>query len=191
LAFDFENGEWNYAGRISSFSFVCWNCNNKVASSKGYYKDFGRGQSIECIYICPHCEAPYLRDLSGKVTLSSLPGKEIKNLPEHIENVYFEIRKSMQVGCFTAAIMLMRKIIMNVAVHEGAKENDKFVNYITYLCDQKIVPPKSKSKADAIRTLGNDATHELESRTEEEAKKCFEFLELLLQVNYEFADEVK
>lgn len=78
---------------------------------------------------------------------------------------------------------------MNIAVHEGAKENKSFVEYINYLCDNGIVHKKSKSKADSIRELGNSANHEIENRTQEEAQNCFEFIELLLMANYEFADE--
>lgn len=118
-----------------------------------------------------------------------LPGKEIKELPENIRNVYEEVRKCMQSNCFTGAVMLMRKITMNIAVHEGAEKNLKFVQYIDFLCENGIVPKKSKTKADSIKDLGNDANHEVENRTPGEAQNCFEFIELLLKVNYEFADK--
>ena len=78
---------------------------------------------------------------------------------------------------------------MNIAVHEGAEEDKDFVKYIDYLCNKGIVHKKSKKKADSVRTLGNDANHEIENRTQEEAQNCFEFIELLLMANYEFADE--
>lgn len=85
--------------------------------------------------------------------------------------------------------MLMRKIIMNIAVHEGAEENKSFAYYVNYLCNEGIVHKKSKKKADSIRDLGNNANHEIENRTKEEAQNCLEFIELLLMANYEFADE--
>ena len=42
-----------------------------------------------------------------------------------------------------------------------------------------------------MRTLGNNTNHKIENRTSEEAQNCFELVELLLKVNYEFADEEK
>jgi len=97
----------------------------------------------------------------------------------------------MQSECPNGAIMLMRKLIMHVAVEEGDKDGKKFEQYIDFLCTNGIVPKKSKSKADSVRKLGNSTNHEVENRTMGEAQNCFEFIELLLKVNYEFADEAK
>jgi hypothetical protein len=127
-------------------------------------------------------------DALGKAILSPLPGEEIKNLPEKIKPIYGEIRKSMQCGCPNGAIMLMRKLIMHIAVEEGAEDGKSFESYIDYLSAKGIVPKKSKNKADSVRLLGNATNHEIENRTQGEAQNCFEFIELLLKVNYEFAD---
>lgn len=184
---NFKESAWRNTESLISHSFICWNCNNQVASYQGYRT---HAENIKkMIYLCPHCQAPNVFDVSGKTVLSFLPGREIKNLPENIKNVYEEVRKCMQGNCFTAAIMLMRKIIMSIAVHEGAEENLKFIQYVDYLNVNGIVPKKSKSKAESIKNLGNDANHEVENRTFEEAQNGFEFIELLLKVNYEFADE--
>lgn len=185
--YNFGDSLWKSVESLISYSFICWNCNNKVASDSGY-KTHKEG-SRKRIYLCPHCSAPNVFDVNGKAILSPLPGKEIKKLPENVENVYGEVRKCMQSNCFTGAVMLMRKIIMNVAVHEGAEENLKFVQYVDFLYDNGIIPKKSKSKADSVKDLGNSANHEIETRTQEEAQNCFEFIELLLKVNYEFAEE--
>ena len=185
--YNFKGSEWRNPETLISLSFVCWNCNNNVASDKGYQTP--DGNSKKRIYICPHCKAPNVFDVNGKAILSPLLGKEIKKLPENIMNVYEEVRKCIQSNCFTGAVMLMRKIIMNVAVHEGAEKNKSFAEYINYLCDNGIVHKKSKNKADSVRELGNNANHEIENRTQEEAQNCFEFIELLLMANYEFADE--
>lgn len=185
--YNFEGDEWRNPETFDSLSFVCWNCNEGVAPDKGYKTN--NNNSKKKIYICHHCKAPNVFDTNGKAILSSLPGREIKKLPENIKNVYEEVRKCMQSNCFTGAVMLMRKIIMNIAVHEGAKENLKFFQYVDYLCDNGIVHKKSKDKANSVKKLGNDANHKTEERTQEEARNCFEFIELLLMANYEFADE--
>lgn len=187
MVYKFGDSQWHNAESLPSRSFICWNCNNQVASSNGYktYSDSCRKK----IYLCPHCGAPNSYDVEGKAPLSPLPGKDIEKLPENLNEVYNEIRTCMQNNSFTAAIMLMRKIIMNIAVHEGADKNLKFVQYVDYLCDNGIVHKKSKKKAESVKDLGNDANHEIESRTKEEAQNCLEFIELLLMANYEFADE--
>lgn len=184
----FTIGDWNGISNQSPKSFICWHCNNRVSSEKAYasyipahYKSY--------IFICPHCNAPNIYDDENKQVMLPLPGEEIKKLPELIEKNYDEIRKCMQSGCFNAAIMMMRKMIMNLAVEEGAEEGKTFVEYINFLCDEGVVPKKSKSKADSVRDLGNSANHEIEDRSQQEAENCFEFIELLLKVNYEFSDD--
>src|SRR3989338_2134271 len=187
MKYNFKEGSWKNVEALISSSFICWNCNNQVASDRGYKTHDDNLKKK--IYLCPHCHAPNVFDVAGKSILSPLPGKEIKKLPENIKNVYDEVRKCMQSNSFTGAVMLMRKIIMNIAVHEGAEENLKFTQYVDFLCENGIVHKKSKNKADSVKNLGNDANHKIENRTQEEAQKCFEFIELLLMANYEFADD--
>ncbi len=186
--YSFKGASWDGVVILDSKSFICWNCGEKIASQLAYYTNDGLGRRHSHIYICHHCNAPVIVDNANREVLAPLPGKEIKKLPRNINDVYEEVRKCMQSGSFTGAIMLMRKVIMNVAVHEGAKKNLGFAEYVDYLCENNIVPKKSKSKADSVRGLGNIANHEIETRTKEEAQNCFEFVELLLKVNYEFAD---
>jgi len=184
----FKRGNWGDIPNQNPKSFICWNCNNKVASEKAY-ASYLPPHDRSYIFICPHCNAPNIYDDESNPVILPLPGKEIKKLPELIEKNYDEIRKCMQAGCFNAAIMMMRKMIMNIAVEEGAEEGKTFTEYIDFLCSEGIVPKKSRSKADSVRELGNSANHEIENRSLNEAENCFEFIELLLKVNYEFSDD--
>ena len=190
MGFKFKAGKWQNTSDVTAKHFICWNCNKEIASEKAYlsYSRDGSYYPI-AMHICPFCNAPILVDDEKKEVLLSLPGKEIKKLPENLEIIYSEIRKCMQSKCFNGAIMLMRKLIMHIAVEEGDNEGKTFVEYVDFLCDNGIVPKKSKNKADSVRTLGNSANHEIENRTQKEAENCFEFIELLLKVNYEFADK--
>ncbi|MEK6824156.1 MAG: DUF4145 domain-containing protein [Nanoarchaeota archaeon] len=187
----FSKAHWESISNRVSKSFICWNCNKQVASEKAYatYDPSIRYSSF--IYICPHCNAPNIYDDEKREVLLPLPGKEINKLPENILVVYSEIRKCMQSGCFNGAIMLMRKLIMHIAVEERAEEGKNFIEYIDYLYNNGNIPKKSKNKSDSVRTLGNNTNHKIENRTSEEAQNCFELVELLLKVNYEFADEEK
>ena len=185
--YNFKGIQWKNADFLISLSFVCWNCGNQVASNKGYKTQ--QETLRKRIYLCPHCDTPNIFDTNGREVLSSLPGGEINKLPENIDLIYSEIRKCMQSKCYNGSIMLMRKLIMHIAVEEEAEEGKNFVEYIDYLCRNGFVPKKSANKANSVRILGNSTNHEIENRTEIEAKNCFEFIELLLKVNYEFADE--
>ena len=186
--FNFKtSSNWYGVSHLSSKSFICWNCNNQIASSSGL-KKYNSSENSK-VYICPNCDSPNLIDSDNLFVMKPLSGIEIKRLPRNIENIYTEIRVCMQNSCFTSVVMLSRKLIQNIAVHEGAEENKRFIEYIDYLYDENIIPKKSKSKADSIRTLGNSANHEIENRSEEDANHCLSFIELLLKVNYEFADE--
>jgi hypothetical protein len=187
--YKFRQGDWQTPSNIVAQTFICWNCNKEIASEKAYRSyDSSARDYLSFIYLCPFCNAPIIIDDNKKEALLPLPGKEIEKLPENIKVVYSEIRKCMQSGCFNGAIMLMRKLIMHIAVEEGDVDGKKFEQYIDFLCSNGIVPKKSKNKADSVRKLGNSTNHEVENRTLEEAKNCFEFIELLLRVNYEFAD---
>jgi hypothetical protein len=188
--YNFKKADWNRIGNRNPKSFICWNCGKEIASEKAYETyDSVNVHSYSFIYICPNCNAPLILDDNKTEILLPLQGREINKLPQNIETIYSEIRKCMQSGCFNGAMMLMRKLIMHIAVEEGDSEGKKFEEYIDFLCENGIVPKKSKNKADSVRTLGNSTNHEIENRTLEEAKNCFGFIELLLRVNYEFADE--
>lgn len=186
----FNFGGWESLGKFKAKDFICWNCGKEI-SSENAYASYNKNvcRYASTIFICPRCNAPLITDDENKQILLPLQGKEINKLPENIQSLYSEIRKSMQSGCFNGATMLMRKLIMHISVEEGATEGKNFTEYIDFLCENHIIPPKSKNKADSVRTLGNETNHKIENRTQEEAQNCFEFIELLLKINYEFADE--
>lgn len=74
---------------------------------------------------------------------------------------------------------------MNCAVEQGAEEGKQFVYYINFLEDNHYTPKNIKACIDKIRTLGNDGTHKIESRTKEEAELAIDFTSLVLKMIYE------
>ena len=81
--------------------------------------------------------------------------------------------------------MLARKVLMNLAVLEGAQENKPFLYYVNYLADNGFVPKKGKPWVDKIRELGNEATHEIKLVSAEDAKDVMFLIENLLRFNFE------
>ncbi len=186
---DFNNLYWENTNHLQSKKFTCWNCGNLVASEVGYTALHDGAYRREGIYICPHCGAPHIIDLNKHEIPAALPGRPIKRLPVIVNQVYEEARNCIAAGSYTAAVMILRKILMNLAVEEGAKEGDSFAHYVDYLCDNGFVHKRQHEQAHRIQRLGNDANHKIESRTKEDALELLNLVQLILINNYEQADE--
>lgn len=182
---DFYNDHWLDAVNIGSKKFICWNCGNLVASQYGYRTRM----HMSCIYLCPHCNAPYIEDEGQRKYPCALPGRPIDKLPDEVQKVYEEARNCIAAGAYTAAVMILRKILMNLSVEEGAEEGKTFAYYVDYLCDNGFVHRCQREQAKKIRRLGNDANHKIESRTKEDAIELLNLVQLILINNYEQADE--
>ena len=101
-----------------------------------------------------------------------------------VENLYEEARDCASVNAFTATAMACRKILMNIAVAKGAKENLKFVQYVQFLADNNFVPPDGKNWIEHIKDRGNDANHKIEIVSKEDAEELLYFTEMLLTFIY-------
>lgn len=182
---NFNKKNWFGTTSLEAKNYNCWNCGNLVSSNHGFMSEDG----LSKIYICPHCKAPRIIDYNGQQYPFIIYGKTFNKLPEEIKKCYDEARLALSAGAYTAAVMMFRKILMTLAVNEGADEGDSFSNYVTYLCDNGFVHKKQHQQANNLKKLGNDANHKIESRTETEAKEMLNFVELLLLNNYECADK--
>jgi hypothetical protein len=111
-------------------------------------------------------------------------------VPEALSTLYEEARRCTAQNCFTAAVLVCRKMLMNIAVEQGAAEGLKFIEYVVYLSDKGYVPPNGKYWVDHIRKKGNEATHEIALMEEADAQELLSFLEMLLRFIYEFPNMV-
>lgn len=80
---------------------------------------------------------------------------------------------------------------MNVAVEEGAKPNESFSYYVSFIKSSGLVPAKAQNWLDRIREKGNEATHEVPIMNEDDALELLKFLEMMLKFVYEFPHELK
>ena len=174
---------------IDNKSWICGYCTHKVASDRGYrigpHSD-GSGSQIGGVYICPNCGAPTFFSPQGDVLPSPAYGNAIEHLPLDIEVAYEEARRCTSQNCHTAAVLLCRKILMNIAVNQGAKEGLRFIEYVNFLSENGYVPPNGKHWVDHIRKKGNEATHEISVMKPDDAKEIIVFTEMLLKFVYEF-----
>ncbi|MDI3538255.1 MAG: hypothetical protein PWQ13_278 [Bacillota bacterium] len=187
------NGNWFRVMQVIPFTYVCGFCGDKVSSKEGYYAgphSDGSGSPIAFIRICPSCKGPTFFSPFGKQFPESPPGNPVAHVPEQLYKLYNEARYSIAAGAYTGAVLICRKMLMNIAVNEGAEEGKSFTFYVEYLANKGYVPPNGKAWVDYIRKRGNDANHEIELMTKEDAVSLITFLEMLLRFIYEFPKSI-
>lgn len=170
--------------------FQCSYCGNQVGSSQGYAYENGQYHAIA---ICPRCGSPtYCDGMPGSETLypGISPGEPVANVPPELAQLYAEARQSAGAGAYTACVMVCRKMLMNIAVREGAKQGEGFKDYIDYLEKNGYFSPKSKAFVEYIRNLGNEANHEVAAKTRDDAVAALQFVAALLRHNYDLPSRV-
>lgn len=184
---------WSKLQDLPNKSFQCGFCNTTVSSVKGYklgHHVDGSGPQIGGLYVCPNCGGPIFFSTDGNRYPSPALGNSVQHVPPDLYALYEEARRSSSQNCFTGAVLLCRKMLMNIAVQQGANEGLKFIEYVNYLADQGFVPPNGKHWVDHIRKKGNEATHEIAIMAEQDARDLIAFIEMLLRFIYEFPSMV-
>ncbi len=183
------SANWRQAQDLSNAQFICGFCNTNVSSVKGYKIGLlsdGSGEKMGAIYICPNCRGPVFLAPNGKQYPSPGLGNPVQHVPGSLNALYEEARRCTGQGCYTGAVLLCRKMLMNIAVEQEAKEGLNFIEYVNYLSDKGYVPPNGKHWVDHIRKKGNEATHEIALMSETDARELLIFVEMLLRFIYEF-----
>ncbi len=176
---------WKNQVEIESRQFTCGLCGSLTGYNRGF-KHESNGSWL--IYICPVCDKPNI--FLKTYQYPSQPfGNPLYKLPDDLRNLYDDARNCISINAFTASVMLCRKILMNFAVSEGAKENGSFLNYVDYLADNSFISPKAKDWVNHIRTKGNEANHEICLMERQDAEDIILFTEILLKSNIEFPEK--
>jgi len=180
-----------------SIPFYCSYCGRETVATEGLLGEadirvveegrFSQTNENPVLAICPYCGFPTF--LFGPV--GQIPGRKYGNnvsniTEESVESIYNQARDCYSVGAFTAVLQLCRTLLMHIAVSKGEEPGKTFKQYVTCLIDNGILPKDSKSWVDKIRSLGNDAVHEIHIRTEEEAQNILDFTEMVLKLVYEY-----
>lgn len=178
---------WRNAEEIENRGWRCGYCGRDVGGNIGYRQERdGRNR----IYICPFCKNPTAFIYSGCLGYEQYPGAgyghEVDSLPPDVGAMYGEVRRCIQYTAYTSAVLSMRKLLMHVAVEQGADEGMHFVKCIDYLDENYWIPPNGREWVDAIRKSGNEANHEIVISGEDDAKQLLDFVEMLLKLVYEF-----
>lgn len=180
--------DWMNLKAISPRSFECGYCANKVGADRGWHTNQLPPSSLS-IYVCPLCSKP-TTFADGKQFPGVAPGSAVASLPADVEALYTESRRAVAAGAFTASVLACRKLLMNVAVSQGAPPGQSFVNYVDHLSRSGYIPPNGRGWVDHIRRKGNEATHEIHLMTAADANELIVFAEMLLKFVFEFPSRV-
>lgn len=193
-------GSWVNTSSLSSMGWVCGYCGKTVGGDRGYYHS-SSGQTggelrDKFVYICPHCDNPtaFIKKRNGygyDQYPGAVYGSAIDGLPSSVDALYSEVRRCVQYTAYTSAVLSMRKLLMHVAVDQGAREGESFAFYVGYLEENHWIPPNGKEWVDAIRKGGNEANHEIAIAGETQAKQLLDFVEMLLKFVYEFPSKLR
>ena len=175
------DGTWQNQQSVTSESYRCGYCGNDVASNAGWYTH----PTAAFIRICPQCNVPTFFSDHNRQIPGPLLGGNVAGLEDDIADLYKEARVSITVSAHTGAVMLCRKILMNVSVANGAGENLRFAQYVEWLIAEGYAPKGSEEWVNYIRDRGNEANHEIRSMTKEDAEGVLRFTEQLLRNMYE------
>src|SRR5260221_3278649 len=171
--------QWLDAKALVNRSFTCGYCSNLVSSVKGFgVRQQSQGHEPNLgIYLCPNCLGPNLFTPESPQFPSPAFGNPVRHVPQSLNALYEEARRCTTTNCHTAAVLLCRKMLMNIAVEQGAKAGLNFTEYVDFLSEKGYVPPKGKHWVDHIRKKGNEATHEIALMKDTDAKELLTFIE--------------
>ncbi len=185
-------GDNTWAGLqgIPNRNFTCGFCGAFVSSVSGINLiQPPQGYHFGGVYICTNCKGPNFFGPQGQYPSPAL-GKSVEHVPDDLNALYEEARRSTGQSCYIGAVLLCRKILMHIAVEVGAQEGLSFIEYVKYLSDQGYVPPNGKKWVDHIRKKGNEANHEISIMKQSDAQELLVFIEMLLKFIYEFPNMV-
>lgn len=184
---------------MNTISANCCHCGNKVAMiiRERHYRanEFGiKIFSSPSFYTgyCPECGHPLIKDVERDITIPTPRFfDEIKYVPESVDKLYNEIRDAYSAGAYTCCVIAGRTLLANIAVEQGAKENQGFVYYVDYLVENFLPKSNSRSWVDKVRKLGNDSAHKYVIAEQEIAKMSIKFLVAILKNVYEYPNSIE
>ncbi len=187
------DAQWSGSQNITSKKYTCSFCQALVASDKGQNAISRRtNQAFASVYYCSNCLEPTYFNERNVQHPSPPIGNPVNHLPPNdIAPLYDEICKTASAGCYTAAVLACRKLLMHIAVEKEAKDGLNFKKYIDYLDANGYIPPGCKDAANHIREKGNEANHEIVFMEKKDIELLLKFSEMLLKFIYEFPKDME
>ena len=175
---------------MHSHSYTCGFCGFPLASALGWsarWIEQGTAHSFGNIYVCHHCARPTFFDTRANKQTPGTPfGKSVQITDKILSEIYEEARVATSAGCYTAAVLCCRKLLMHLAFAKGAEEGDSFKSYVEYLATKNHIPSDCRPWVEQIKDIGNEANHEVKMMKKEDAENLVLFCEMLLKILFEY-----
>lgn len=110
--------------------------------------------------------------------------RSVASWPADLAKLYDEAAKAYSAGAYTAASMVCRKLLMSCACHEKADEGKSFAEYVEYITEKVLTFPRAKGAIDRIRTIGNEANHEIQFVDQMGAQRALQIVTYMLNTIY-------
>lgn len=193
---DYLRQGWN--PHIATRSFVCGWCGHSVSSQIGIskhetsYPTIGSLSSPRVfsrdIRICVGCslattfidKEQFPKPLLGE---RFRPAKKDPDLSQ-IVALYDEACIALSQGGPSCAVLVFRKILMHIAVEQGATKGQTFVGYVEHLKDANVVGKPQHALLERIRKAGNSENHEIRRASVDEARDLLDLTSLLVRSVY-------
>jgi hypothetical protein len=191
------NGDWLETDDITGIKYTCGYCGSETSGDGGYplerqHSTHYYKEVVAYVIICTSCNQPtYLFQEEGIQVPSPKLVANVEHLPASLSTLFNETREAISAGLYNSTVLLCRKMLMNLAVLEGADENQSFLFYVDYFVNNDFITVKMRPWVDKIRLIGNTATHEIPDIQKEDAYIAFEFLVMLLKMIYEFPNKMQ
>jgi hypothetical protein len=177
---EFTPYDWQAMRKVGNARWKCGHCDDRVSSDQGYATD-GTGMIARA---CPRCKGLSMF-FDGMVVPRPTPGSPVTGVDPIVRDLYDEARWAAGAGAYTASVMACRKLLMNIAVREGANPGRGFKEYVGYLEKKGLFSPNAKRFVEHIKEIGNDANHQIDPKSQDDAELTIEFVGSLLRHNYE------
>ena len=140
-----------------------------------------------CWCSCDNAEPTVIVEKEGRV-ITQLPNardfSRSPDWPTNLAELYDEAAKSYAAGAYTATTMVCRKLLMAIACDKGETDGKKFTEYVDHITNKVLVFPDAKTPIDAIRTIGNEATHEVKIVNQPDATRAMKIVTYTLNTIY-------
>lgn len=203
------NKDWALSQQYRSYE--CPYCSILVSPSKSmealdfvYFRNKPAKKIYSYLYFCNNCGRPTFQDgfKNNELFPKKIFGQKIE-LPKkykEIQEGFEELKKCISVNSFTAAVMIGRKLLTIITYNYPETSNEikmkikdsqiKFIDCVDELKRIHVLPSINHHLFNKVRELGNCANHQLEQRTEDDAKEIYKAIELIMKT-FENAEDKK
>ena len=154
------------------------------------YHDAAEGPPCRITLLqCPRCEhAILVREeerwydcWSNPETVYPCEGDTVHpDLPKHLRAIFAEAKSCYRARAYTASAIMCRKALEGICNEHGVKEKNLSAS-LKKMKNMDLIEGRLYEWADALRIVGNEAAHEVESNVSgEDARDLIEFTEALL-----------